>query len=64
MNLTRCEIIVLLVLVSSRIEELEDSIKLFENDTNMKVMFLNELKEAKNIKDKLEKMRVRCKKCL
>ena len=64
MNLTRFEIIVLLVLVSSRIEELEDSIKLFENDTNMKVMFLNELKEAKNIKDKLEKMRVRCKKCL
>ena len=56
MNLTRCEIIVLLVLISSRIEYLEDAIKQFENDTDIKVMFLDELKEAKNIKDKLKKL--------
>ena len=56
MDLTRNEIVVLLALVLSRIEYLEDTIKQFENDTDIKVLFLDELKEAKNIKDKLEKI--------
>ena len=56
MDLTRNEIIVLLVLISSRIEYLEDAIKRFENDVDIKVIFLDELKEAKNIKDKLKKL--------
>ena len=55
MDLTRNEIVVLLALVLKRIEDLEDTIKQFENDTDIKVLFLDELKEAKNIKDKLEK---------
>ena len=55
MDLTRNEIIVLLVLISNRIEYLEDAIKRFEHDTDTKVLFLDDLKEAKNIKDKLEK---------
>ena len=56
MDLTKNEIIVLLALVSSRIEYLEDTIKQFENDIDIKVLFLDELKEAENIKDKLKKM--------
>ena len=55
MDLTRNEIVVLLALVLKRIEDLEDTIKQFENDTDIKVLFLDELKETKNIKDKLEK---------
>ena len=55
MNLTRNEIVALLALVLKRIEDLEDTIKQFENDTDIKVLFLDELKETKNIKDKLEK---------
>ena len=56
MNLTRNEIVALLALVLKRIEDLEDTIKQFEHDTDIKVLFLDELKEAKNIKDKLKKM--------
>ena len=56
MDLTRNEIVVLLALVLKRIEDLEDTIKQFEHDTDIKVLFLDELKEAKNIKDKLKKM--------
>lgn len=56
MNLARNEIVVLLALVLKRIEDLEDTIKQFENDTDIKVLFLDELKEAKNIKDKLKRL--------
>ena len=50
MDLTRIEIIELLDLVSKRIEDLESVIKRFENDIDIKVMFLDDLEKAKNIK--------------